>query len=209
MLVDGGMMNNVPADVVKAHGRRPRRRRQRRRPVRSRGRQLLDVRAGRRHARRDDAREHQGVRLQPADIIIDVPLARLRIARLAAQRRADRRGLSGRRGDARSPAAARRRRGGVRGVAAAPVRRAAGPTLPAPAFVAARGLRRRTSEAPERAARAPRRRAARYVARSRRTSRSSPASIATRPSPGASCKNAAGGNGLLVGRARSPMRRRS
>ena len=44
MLIDGGTMNNVPADVVKAMGADACRRDQRRRSVRSRRRQLHDVR---------------------------------------------------------------------------------------------------------------------------------------------------------------------
>ena len=106
VLVDGGAMNNVPADVVRAMGADARRRRQRRRSLpTSRRRQLLDVRSGRRDARRDDARQHQaahrGSRRRHRRAAQGI-----RIARLAAQRRADRRRIQGRRGDARSAAAA-------------------------------------------------------------------------------------------------------
>ena len=60
VLVDGGAMNNVPADVVRAHGRPPRDRGQRRRSVGSRRRSNQSLFARRRRdARRDDARQHQ------------------------------------------------------------------------------------------------------------------------------------------------------
>ena len=75
VLVDGGAMDNVPADVVRRHGRRPRRRGQRRRSDRPQDDRLFAVRLGRRDARRDDAGEHQGGDQARADIIINVPLA--------------------------------------------------------------------------------------------------------------------------------------
>ena len=52
---------------------------------------------------------------------------RLRLARLAPQRRAHRRGLQGRGGDARPPAAARRQRGRIRAMDSGRARRAGGP----------------------------------------------------------------------------------
>ena len=56
VLVDGGAMNNVPADVARADGRRRRRRRQRRRDRRARHREPDALRRRGRDARFDDAR---------------------------------------------------------------------------------------------------------------------------------------------------------
>ncbi len=100
VLVDGGAMNNVPADVVKGDGRRPRHRGERRRPDRPRGHQPHAARRGRFHAGRDDALDDPDVarrgrrRHQRA-------AGELRFARLASSRRTRRGGLQGRRGDAR------------------------------------------------------------------------------------------------------------
>ena len=69
--------------------------------------------------------------IKQADIIINVPLERIRLARLASQRRAHRGGLQGRRGDARQSAAAggqrnRRTRAWKAGRAGAPADGASG-----------------------------------------------------------------------------------
>jgi NTE family protein len=57
VLVDGGAMNNVPADVA-GDGRRRRRRRERGIDVGDAARQLVAVRPGEQHDGRDDARQH-------------------------------------------------------------------------------------------------------------------------------------------------------
>ena len=110
------MMNNVPADVVRAMGARTRRRRQRRRSVGSRRDQSVAVRRRRGVAGRDDARQHQADD-QAGRHHHRRAARRVRIARLAAQQGADRRGLQGRGGDARPAAAARGLGGRVREVA--------------------------------------------------------------------------------------------
>ena len=189
-------MDNVPADVVRAMGAS--------RVVAVNvgdladlddGR-LLAVRPGRRDARRDDAGQHEGGD-QAGRHHHQRAARRLRLARLAPQRRAHRRGLQGRRVDARPAAAARGQRGGVRAVEGRPpgppADRASGP-----------GVRpRRRLQLQRRAP--PRRICSRATSASRSTSsasrptsRSSPASTATRPSPGAFVTNAAGESGLLV-----------
>ena len=119
VLIDGGTMNNVPADVVKAMG----------------ANRVIAVNVG-------DLSDREGVSYTMLGVAGDTLDAMMRastrraltvggrrhqraarevwLARLAAGRRADRRGLPGGRGHARSAAAARRERGGVRGVAPRP-----------------------------------------------------------------------------------------
>ena len=178
VLIDGGTMDNVPADVVKAMGAEPRHRRQRRRPHGSRERQLHDARGRRRHARRDDAgvdpprHRRRRCRHQRA-------ARRVRIARLAAGAGAHRGGLQRRRGDARPVAAAGGERSRVRDVAPRPP--GTPPEGPAGAGVRRlRGVRRQRRQASQHPPRSPRRQAPRHRRRSRRTSPSSPGWIATR-----------------------------
>ena len=160
VLIDGGTMNNVPADVVKAMGADKRRGHQRRRPRRSRGPELHDVRRRRQHDRRDDAR------LDPARAGLgrhrrQRPAGRVRLARLAARRRTDGRGLPRRRAHARrsccrSPSAKPTSSAWRARTPGAPPQRDAG------AGVHRAGRVRRTrSAAPEGAAGAPRRGAGR------------------------------------------------
>ena len=119
VLIDGGTMNNVPADVVKAMG----------------ADRVVAINVG-------DLSDREGVSytmlglagntldammrastrraLTSADVVINVPLQQYRIARLAPRLRPHGRGLPGGRGHARPAAAARRDRGRVRGVAPRP-----------------------------------------------------------------------------------------
>ena len=119
VLIDGGTMNNVPADIVKAMG----------------ADRVVAINVG-------DLSDREGVSytmfgiagdtidammrastrraLAAADVVINVPLQRVRIARLAAGWCADRRGLPRRREHARSVAAARHQRKRLRHVAARP-----------------------------------------------------------------------------------------
>ncbi len=139
-------------------GREPRDRRQRRRSFRSHGRGFDDARRRGGCPRRDDARVDQararlgGRRRQRARCRVWFP-------RLAAGARVDRGGLPGGRGHARSAAAPRRQRGGVRCVAPRP-------PGPSPQDAAAgrvhraRRLRHERHEAPECAPGAARGRAA-------------------------------------------------
>ena len=119
VLIDGGTMNNVPADIVKAMGAD--------RVVAinvgdlsdREGVSSYDARRGRQYARRDDAlvdaaRPSLGGRRDQC------PLAEVWIARLAARRRSDRRRLPCGRDDARPAAAARRQRDAVRCLAPRP-----------------------------------------------------------------------------------------
>ena len=166
MLVDGGAMNNVPADVVRAMGAgrvvainvgdlsTPRRH------------QRHDVRPGQRNDGCDDA----GVDQARADVSRhrrERSAEGVRIAGLAARRQSDRGRLPRRRGDARSAAAAGRLAGGVRSVAGRPpgeaANGAAGPHLRPARWIraerrdtaggAARETRRRAGEHRRRRAR--------------------------------------------------------
>ncbi len=88
VLIDGGTMDNVPADVVKAMGASARHRRQRRRSLRSRGRELHHARRGGKYPRRDDARvdaaRHRRRRRRHQRAA-----GKVRLARLAARRGVD------------------------------------------------------------------------------------------------------------------------
>ena len=116
VLIDGGTMNNVPADVVKAMGAD--------RVVAINVGDLAD-REGLSYTmfgvagNTIDAMMRASTRraLAAADVLVDVPLDGVRLARLAARRRSHGRGLQGRRGHARAAAAAGRQRSRLRGVA--------------------------------------------------------------------------------------------
>ena len=129
ILIDGATMNNVPADIVKAMGADSVVADQRRRSRRPRRPQLHDVRRGREHDRRHDARVDPA-RARRGGRPRRRPARRVRLARLAARRRAHGRGLQGRREHAREAAAARRQRSRLRGVAPRTPRRGAGPSCP-------------------------------------------------------------------------------
>ena len=148
VLIDGGTMNNVPADVVKAMGadRVDRRSTSAISPIAKASATRCSASPG----NTLDAMMRASTRraLAAADVVINVPLEEYgsldwrRAAELIEE------GLPRRRGDARRAAAARGERGGVRGVAARP----AG----APAHRAARAgvhrarrLRHRRREAPD------------------------------------------------------------
>ena len=190
-------MDNVPADVVKAMGAG--------RVVAVNVGDLADLKtvnysllglAGETLDAMMRANTKAGIK--QADIIINVPLADYGSLDWRPQRRAHRRGLQGRRGDARQPAAARGQRSRVRaaGRHGRDARRRT--ALPRPAFVRVEGFSVSDRTAPQRPARRPRRRGVRPRRPSRPTWRRSPAWIATRPSPGASSATPAGENGLLV-----------
>ena len=89
VLIDGGTMNNVPADIVKAMGADRVIADQRRRSLRSRGRELHAARRCGKHARRDDARVDQA-RARLGGRRHQRTAERVWIARLAAGRRFDR-----------------------------------------------------------------------------------------------------------------------
>ena len=197
MLVDGGMMNNVPADVVRAMG----------------ARRVIAVNVGDLSDRVEinqslfavagaslDAmmRANTKLTIRQADIIIDVPLAEFGSLDWRRSKRADRRGLQGGGGDARSPAAAR-------GLAPTSTRsgrrrapRAAAPRCRCPTFSRVEGFSSSDERQLNDAAGAPHRRRLQRRHVSRSTSRCSPASIATRRITWRFVKNAAGENGVLV-----------
>ena len=121
VLIDGGTMNNIPADVVKAMG----------------ADRVVAINVGDLTDREGVAYTMFGVAgntidammrastrraLVSADVVVNVPLERVRIARLAARRRSDRGRLPRGRGHARSAAAARGQRGRLRDVARPPAR---------------------------------------------------------------------------------------
>ena len=202
ILVDGGTMNNVPADVVRAMG----------------ADRVIAVNVG-------DLNDREGINysmpglagatldamMRVDDEVVDRlgrrhperAAGRLRIARLATQRRPDPGRLRRGRGDARPPAAVGGDRGRVRAVAAGPAepphpdrarsRRSSGSKASAPTTPV--GSRRCSSVTS----------GCRWICRrSKRTSPSSAGSIATRRSPGGRRKNEAGETGLVVtGRAKS------
>ena len=115
VLVDGGAMNNVPADVVRAMGAD--------RVIAVNvgdlsDRTIIDYTMFGLAGQTLDAmmRANTLKALASADIVMNVPLAVVRLARLAPLWRVDRRRVQGRRGDARSTPAAGRGRHRVGGL---------------------------------------------------------------------------------------------
>ena len=119
VLVDGGAMNNVPADVVRAMGAKT----------------VIAVNVGDLADQESinysilglagatiDAMMRANTRkaMTSADVVLNVPLAGVRFARLAQERRADRSRLPGRRGDEGQPPALCRERCGLAAVAGPP-----------------------------------------------------------------------------------------
>ena len=182
VLVDGGAMNNVPADVVRAMG----------------ADRVIAVNVG-------DLEDREGINysmsglagdtldammrastkcsIASADVILDVPLADFGSLDWRRSDDLDPRGLRRGRGDARPPAAARRDRGRVRAVEAGPAEPPP-PALPIPTFVRLEGVADDDARRLERAARASRRRADGAAGDRGGPGRAQPGSTATRRSPG-------------------------
>ena len=117
VLVDGGAMNNVPADVVTRDGRGPGHRRQRRRPVRPGVDKINYSLLGLAGQTLDAMMRANSLKaLASADVVINVPLAAYGSLDWRRYRAADRGRLQGRGGDARSPSSARRGRRGMAGL---------------------------------------------------------------------------------------------
>ena len=207
VLVDGGALNNVPADVVRAMGA----------DVviavnvgfmgDTRDRQPFDARAHGTDRRRHDAGEHArrlqggGHRHQPA--------ARgLREPRLAAQRGARGGRLPRRRGDEGPAAAVRGRRSAMGGVSGG-ARAGAEAAWPTPQFVSVVGAVPSDQRAHRRGPRAGASDSRSTSTRSRRTSRRWPDSIGTRRWDGSSTRSKAGPDSGSKPRPKATRRRSS